>query len=73
MSRPAKAIAAGTPDDLVRLRDEIAMTALNAMIIAGGWGYTDAQGNRHNHQTMPQYSEAAYAFADVMLEAREKH
>lgn len=73
MARPAKAIAAGTPDDLVRLRDEIAMTALNAMIIAGGWGYTDAQGKRHNWTTMPEYSAAAYNFADAMLEAREKH
>ncbi|MBF8780987.1 hypothetical protein IV505_14820 [Pseudomonas fulva] len=73
MPRIARALAAGTPEDLVRLRDEIAMTALNAMIIAGGWGYTDADGKRHNWNTMPEYSAAAYNFADAMLKAREQH
>ncbi|KPM67588.1 hypothetical protein HB13667_05965 [Pseudomonas putida] len=60
------------PEDLVGLRDEIAMQALNAMIIAGGWGYTDAEGNHHTYQNMAEYSAAAYEFADLMLKAREK-
>ncbi|KPA87311.1 hypothetical protein PF66_06221 [Pseudomonas asplenii] len=71
MSRPAKAIAAGTPDDLVRLRDEIAMTALNAMVISRGWGCKDEDGNHRAYRNMKEYSEAAYEFADIMLEARE--
>ncbi|MGS0546726.1 hypothetical protein ACU8WE_29865 [Pseudomonas parakoreensis] len=69
MANPQAKTAA--TEDLVRLRDEIAMQALNAMIIAGGWGYTDAEGKRHNWTSMPEYSTAAYRFADEMLAARE--
>ncbi|PUB36581.1 hypothetical protein C8K66_10260 [Pseudomonas sp. GV105] len=59
-------------EDLVRLRDEIAMQALNAMIIAGSWGHTGSDGKRHNWTSMPEYSGAAYRFADEMLAARER-
>ncbi|MGH8334489.1 MAG: hypothetical protein ACRER3_17830 [Pseudomonas fluorescens] len=64
--------AFGVDGDLVRLRDEIAMHALNSMVIAGGWGYTDGDGKRHNYKSMVEYSNAAYRFADEMLKARER-
>ena len=71
MGKPMTAPAFGANGDLVRLRDEIAMHALNSMVIAGGWGYTDLDGKRHHYQSMAEYSLAAYRFADEMLNARE--
>lgn len=59
-------------EDLVRLRDEIAMNALNALIIRGGWNYTDRDGRHQRCQNMRDYSWAAYEFADQMLEARKR-
>lgn len=70
MANPQAKTAA--TEDLVRLRDEIAMQALNAMVIAGGWGYTDSDGKRHNYTTVRDYSDAAYGFTDEMLAARER-
>lgn len=72
MANPMTAQTFGVEGDLVRLRDEIAMNALNSMVIAGGWGYTDADGKRHNYQSMAEYSNASYRFADEMLKARER-
>ena len=72
MGKPMAAPAFGADGDLVRLRDEIAMNALNSMVIAGGWGYTYGEGKRHNYQSMVEYSNAAYRFADEMLKARER-
>lgn len=71
MAQPQKILTPAS-EDLVRLRDEIAMQALNAMIIAKGWGYTDGDGKRHNWTTMREFSDAAYTFADEMLAARER-
>jgi len=50
-------IASKTPT----LRDQFAMTALQGVIIAAG-----ASENSSN------YAEAAYRYADAMMEAREK-
>lgn len=72
MAKAMTAPAFGADSDLVRLRDEIAMNALNSMVIAGGWGYTDGDGKRHSYQSMVEYSNAAYRFADEMLKARER-
>lgn len=72
MANPMTAPAFGVEGDLVRLRDEIAMNALNSMVISGGWGYTDAGGKRHSYQSMTEYSNASYRFADAMLKARER-
>jgi hypothetical protein len=58
--------------DLVRFRNEIAMHALNSMVIAGGWGYTDGESKRHNYQFMVDYFDAAYRSADEPLKARER-
>ncbi|WP_418338434.1 hypothetical protein [Pseudomonas citronellolis] len=69
MANPALMLA--SPEDLVPLRDLFAVQALQAMIIARGWGYTAQDGTRHNYNSMPEYAKAAYAFADVMLKARE--
>ncbi|WP_225615026.1 hypothetical protein [Pseudomonas sp. PDM18] len=69
MASPA--LLVGAPEDLVALRDLFAIQALQAMVIAGGWGYTDKGGTRHTYNSMPEYAEAAYEFADVMLKARE--
>lgn len=71
MTNPVKKLTPAS-EDLVRLRDEIAMQALNAMIISKGWGYTNADGTRHNYGSMREYSDAAYEFADQMLAARER-
>lgn len=71
MTRPL--LKPAPSDDLVRLRDEIAMQALNGLIVSSkGWGYTDGDGKRHSYQTMREYSDAAYEFADQMLAARER-
>lgn len=72
MGKPMAVPSFGADGDLVRLRDEMAMHALNSMVIAGGWGYTDLEGKRHNYQSMAEYSLAAYRFADEMLKARER-
>lgn len=72
MGKPMAVPAFSADCDLVRLRDEIAMHALNSMVIAGGWGYIDGEGKRHNYQDMTEYSNAAYRFADEMLKARER-
>ena len=72
MANPMTAPAFGVEGDLVRLRDEIAMNALNSMVISGGWGYVDADGKRHNYRSMAEYSSASYRFADEMLKARER-
>lgn len=72
MAHPMAVPVFGGEGDLVRLRDEIAMHALNAMVMAGGWGYTGADGKRHNYQSMSEYSNASYRFADEMLKARER-
>jgi len=65
------ALMAATPEDLVALRDLFAIQALQAMIVAKGWGHTAQDGTRHNYNSMPEYAAAAYAFADVMLKVRE--
>ncbi|WP_339426333.1 hypothetical protein [Pseudomonas proteolytica] len=67
MANPQPKLA--STEDIVRLRDEIAM---NAMVIAKGWGDTDGDGKRHSWTTMREYSNAAYHFADEMLAARER-
>ena len=72
MANPMAAQAFAADGDLVRLRDEIAMHTLNAMVIAGGWGYTDGDGKRHNYKSMEELSNASYRFADEMLKARER-
>ncbi|MGH8382610.1 hypothetical protein [Pseudomonas sp.] len=72
MAKPMIAAARGAGEDLVRLRDEIAMHALNAMIIKGTWGVTSADGTFKKHENYRDHSEAAYRFADEMLKAREK-
>lgn len=59
------------PGDLVPLRDLFAIQALQAMVIAKGWGRTAQDGTRHNYNNMDEYALAAYAFADAMLKARE--
>lgn len=69
MAIPMKA---PTPKDLVPLRDEIAMQAMNAMIIAGSWGQTMEDGTHRKYANMRDYSDAAYEFADQMLAARER-
>lgn len=71
MSTPVKKLTPA-PEDLVRLRDEIAMHALNGLLINAQWGYTNSDGKRHNWTSMPEYSDAAYRFADEMLAARER-
>ncbi|NMZ35393.1 hypothetical protein [Pseudomonas proteolytica] len=70
MANPQPKLA--STEDLVRLRDEIAINAMNAMVIAKGWGYTDGDGKRQSWATMREYSNAAYHFADEMLAARER-
>lgn len=69
MASPA--LLLGYPEDLVPLRDLFAIQALQAMVIAKGWGYTAQDGSRHTYTNMAEYAEAAYDFADVMLKARE--
>lgn len=71
MADPVKKLTPAS-EDLVRLRDEIAMHALNAIVIKGGWGWTNDDGSRHTYQNMREYSDAAYEFADQMLAARER-
>ncbi|WP_040263716.1 hypothetical protein [Pseudomonas massiliensis] len=71
MTNPAKKLTPAT-EDLVRLRDDIAMHALNAMVIAGGWGMTQDDGSHRKYANMREYSDAAYLFADYMLAARER-
>ena len=71
MTSPVKKLTPAS-EDLVRLRDEIAMSALNAMVIAGGWGKTQDDGTHRKYSNMREYSDAAYFFADHMLSARER-
>lgn len=71
MTNPAKKLTPAS-EDLVRLRDEIAMHALNAMVTAGGWGTTQDDGTHRKYANMKEYSNAAYTFADHMLAARER-
>lgn len=74
MSQAVKKLAP-TGEDLVRLRDEIAMHAMHAMsamVIAGGWGDMLPDGSRRTYRNMRDYSDAAYGFADQMLAARER-
>lgn len=71
MSNPAKKLTPAS-EDLVRLRDEIAMQAMQAMVIAGGWGQTMDDGTRRKYANMREFSDAAYTFADHMLDARER-
>lgn len=72
MGKPLAAPAFGGDIDLVCFRNDVAMHALNSMVIAGGWGYTDGEGKRHNYQSMADYSDAAYRSADETLKARER-
>jgi hypothetical protein len=71
MAEPVKKLTPAS-EDLVRLRDEIAMRALNAMVIKGGWNFTDVDGQHRPCENMRHYSWAAYEFADQMLAARER-
>lgn len=59
-------------EDLVRLRDEIAMHAMNAMIISGTWGHNAPDGTFIKHTNYRDHSDAAYHLADEMLRARER-
>lgn len=60
------------PEDLVALRDEIAMRTLQSLISNRGWGRTGEDGTHRPYTSMREYSIAAYDFADQMLEARSK-
>lgn len=71
MTKPAIKLTA-VPEDLVRLRDEIAMHALNGLLINGQWGFNDKSGIRHIHTTAQEYSDQSYQIADEMLAARER-
>lgn len=71
MAEPVKKLTPAS-EDLVRLRDEIAMQALNAMVIAGGWGKTMEDGSHRKYANMREYADGAYNFADHMLAARER-
>ncbi|WP_046483904.1 hypothetical protein [Pseudomonas veronii] len=59
-------------EDLVRLRDEIAMHALNGLLINAQWGYTNSAGVRKVYQTPQEYTDQAYRLADEMLASRER-
>ncbi|MBK3465850.1 hypothetical protein [Pseudomonas sp. MF6776] len=71
MTTPLKKLTPAS-EDLVRLRDEIAMQALNAMVIKGSWSFTAVDGTHKLCVNMRDYSWAAYEFADQMLAARER-
>ncbi|APC18157.1 hypothetical protein BLL42_21420 [Pseudomonas frederiksbergensis] len=71
MANPVQKLTPAS-EDLVRLRDEIAMQALNAMIISGTWGSTSPNGTFTKHKNYRDHSEAAYQLADEMLAARER-
>lgn len=58
--------------DLVSLRDEIAMHALNGLIINGRWGARDATGKYVTYATVQEYTNMAYRLADEMLASRER-
>lgn len=58
--------------DLVSLRDEIAMHALNGLIINGRWGKRDATGKYVTYSTVQEYTNMAYRLADEMLASRER-
>ncbi|WP_054908764.1 hypothetical protein [Pseudomonas sp. NBRC 111135] len=68
MAKPVAALK--STEDLVPLRDEIAMRTLQTLIMKGTWGKTGEDGNHVPYKTMREYSQAAYSFADYMLEAR---
>lgn len=53
------------------LRDEMAMRLAAAMVVKGGWGTKQEDGTHRAYSNMPEYSRAAYEFADHMLLARE--
>lgn len=72
MSAPKAGLAARRTEDLVALRDEIAMRTLQTLIAHGRWGETGSDGEHKPYKNMREYSAAAYKFADHMLEAREK-
>lgn len=59
-------------EDLVALRDEIAMRTLQTLLTTGRWGKTQQDGTHRAYSKMSEYSVAAYEFADAMLEARSK-
>ena len=71
MSNPVKKLTSA-PEDLVRLRDEIAMHALNGLLINAQWGYTNSAGVRKVYQTPQEYTDQAYRLADEMLASRER-
>ena len=71
MSTPVKKLTPA-PEDLVRLRDEIAMHALNGLLINAQWGYTNSAGVRKVYQTPQEYADQAYRLADEMLASRER-
>ncbi|MEE3504863.1 hypothetical protein QN399_01050 [Pseudomonas sp. 10C3] len=71
MTIPVKKLVPAS-EDLVRLRDEIAMHALGAMIVAKSWGCTDKDGSFKKHSNYRDHSDAAYQFANEMLAARER-
>ena len=58
-------------EDLVALRDEIAMRTLQTLIQKNTWGKTGEDGRHVPYRNMREYSIAAYEFADHMLDARE--
>ena len=71
MSNPVEKLTPA-PEDLVRLRDEIAMHALNGLLINAQWGYTNSAGVRKVYQTPQEYTDQAYRLADEMLASRER-
>lgn len=71
MSDPVKKLTPAL-EDLVRLRDDIAMHALNGLLINAQWGYTNSVGVRKVYQTPQEYTDQAYRLADEMLASRER-
>ncbi|SFB19589.1 hypothetical protein [Azotobacter beijerinckii] len=57
-------------EDLVALRDEIAMRTLQTLIMKDTWGKSGEDGKHVRYTSMRDFSKAAYEFADCMLEAR---
>lgn len=72
MTSAKAGLAARRTEDLVALRDEIAMRTLQTLIQQGTWGETGDDGEHRPYKNMREYATAAYRFADFMLEAREK-
>ncbi|SHJ24092.1 hypothetical protein SAMN05216295_109210 [Pseudomonas luteola] len=71
MSKPQTAFKLPS-EDLVALRDEIAMRTLQTLLMKGTWGHKGEDGQHVPYKNMREFSDAAYSFADEMLAARER-